>query len=226
MCRAAATRLREHDPRVANEPILAGEAIGTVNSESDSELIARSLDEPHLFGELFVRYAQVIQSYAARRLGIHAAEDVLSDTFLVAFQKRARFDLARPDARPWLYGIATNLIKHHRHDEIRAMSALRSVEHDVDPPDMSGRVGQRVDAERQLRELGDALRHMASRDRDALLLFAWGDLSYEEIGQAMNIPVGTVRSRLNRARRLLAAAKGQTTSSAVEVNDGPVGTSS
>ena len=197
-----------------------------MNSESDSELIGRSLHEPPVFGQLFVRHAPAIQGYAARRIGTHAAEDVLSDTFLVAFQKRARFDLTRPDARPWLYGIATNLIKHHRHDEIRAMNAMRSVEHDVDPPDIGIRVGQRVDAERQLRQLGDALRRMAARDRDALLLFAWADLSYDEIGLAMNIPVGTVRSRLNRARRLLATASDLPTPSALEVNDGRIGTSS
>ena len=73
----------------------------------DADVIARSVQEPEVFAVLFRRHAAAIQRYVARRLGVDAAEDVVAETFLAAFDQRGRYDLSRPDARPWLYGIAT-----------------------------------------------------------------------------------------------------------------------
>lgn len=204
-----------------NELNSGGDAINYVNS--DSEVIRRSLETPAEFGELFVRHATVLHRYAIRRVGGTAADDVLSDTFLVAFERRDKFDPLWTDARPWLFGIATNLIRKHHHDETRALKALLAAPREIGPTDEDVAIGRRLDAERSVAALSKVLRRMPARDRDTLLLFAWAGLSYEEIAQATNTIVGTVRSRLNRAKRTLREA---TTTGAIapelEVPDGRV----
>jgi RNA polymerase sigma factor (sigma-70 family) len=174
---------------------------------TDSALIAASLTEPSRFGDLFRRHATAIFRYASRRLDGIAAEDVLSETFVVAFAKRARFDHAWESALPWLFGIATREIARYRKAEARAWDAMRR-DPSADVADVADAVGERVDAATAVRALGSALSSMPSRDRDVLLLYAWADLDYAAIAVALDIPVGTVRSRLNRARRVLRAADG------------------
>ncbi|MFI6324373.1 RNA polymerase sigma factor [Nonomuraea sp. NPDC050556] len=90
----------------------------------DAELIRRSLDDPEQFAALFDRHVQQIHHYVARRLGTHSADDIAAETFLIAFRRRASYDLTRPLARPWLYGIATTLMARHRRDEERFLRAL------------------------------------------------------------------------------------------------------
>src|SRR4029450_9037591 len=91
---------------------------------ADAALIERSLREPERFTELFDRYYGEIHGYVARRLGHSLAEDVASGTFLVGFDRRRRYDVAYPSARPWLYGIASNLVARHRRAEVRRYRAL------------------------------------------------------------------------------------------------------
>lgn len=168
-------------------------------------MIERSLRTPAAFGELFHRHAAGLHRFVARRAGDAVADDVTSETFLVAFERRARFDLARDTARPWLFGIATNLIHRHRIAEART---LRSAERFVaDDATLSNpeRMDEQVQAHLEMKRVAKALRKLSVADRDCLLLYAWEDLSYEQIAEAMSIPVGTVRSRLNRARRALRA---------------------
>lgn len=161
------------------------------------------MHEPAVFGELFHRHAPRLHRYVARRAGGTVADDVISETFLIAFERRDRFDLAQDDARPWLFGIATNLIHRHRIAEARA---LRTTERFVsgsathsDPE----RLDERVAAHLEMKRVSRAVRKLSIGDRDCLLLLVWEDLSYEQIAEALSIPVGTVRSRLNRARRVL-----------------------
>ena len=173
---------------------------------SDNEIIRRSRDNPATFSELYDRHAAIIHRYAARRVGEHAADDIMSETFLVAFERRADFDDSRDDARPWLYGIATTLLKKHARLEARAWKGLiaaGAAELDHDAIDA---LGSRVDAELAVKKLASALKRMPARDRDTLLLYAWGDLDYEGVAQALDVPIGTVRSRLNRARLTLRAS--------------------
>ncbi len=184
---------------------------------TDSEIIRRSRDTPAAFAELYDRHAVAIHRYASRRLAV-AADDIMSETFLVAFERRDAFDEGVTDARPWLYGIATTLLKKHRRQEARAWRGLMAggaAEQVVaiDGPD------DRLDAELGIRRLASALRRMPARDRDALLLYAWGDLDYEGVARALDVPIGTVRSRLNRARRQLRQASGRD-ASAKEVEHG------
>ncbi|NYE16871.1 RNA polymerase sigma factor [Actinomadura citrea] len=177
--------------------------------ECDAALIERSLADPEAFAALFDRYSAMLYRYVSRRLG-EAAEDVVGETFLVAFSKRHRFDLEHRDARPWLFGIATKLVaRHHRAEAARYRALRRSpVDGPVEGPDDRVAAGVTASATRPV--LAAALSGLARRDLDVLLLVAWGDLSYEEAARALGIPVGTVRSRLNRARRKVRAALGDT----------------
>ncbi|MEH0575041.1 MULTISPECIES: RNA polymerase sigma factor [Streptomyces] len=176
--------------------------------DGDARVIADSLDQPELFGELYQRHAAVIHRYAARRLGEEAAEDITADTFLSAFRTRRRYDLARPDARPWLYGISANLIGKQRRAEVRALRALARTGVDPVAASWTDRSDSRVTAHAVQGPLAGALAGLSRGDRDVLLLVAWADLGYQEVAEALSIPVGTVRSRLNRARRKVRHALG------------------
>ncbi|GGU97221.1 DNA-directed RNA polymerase sigma-70 factor [Actinomadura cremea] len=176
----------------------------------DSELIESSLTDPESFAALFDRYAAMLYRYVSRRLGPEAAEDVVGETFLAAFGGRHRYDLSRPDARPWLFGIATKLVaRHHRAEAARYRALRRSpVDGAVEGP--AERVADGVTASAVRPALAAALAALPRKDRDVLLLVAWGDFAYEQVAQALGVPVGTVRSRLHRARRKVRAALGDT----------------
>ncbi|MER5596659.1 RNA polymerase sigma factor [Streptomyces sp. NPDC002265] len=176
--------------------------------DEDASVIADSLTRPEVFGELFHRYAAVIHRYAARRLGEDAAEDITAETFLAAFRARGRYDLSRASARPWLYGIAANLIGKQRRTEVQALRALARTGHDPVADSWTDRSDSRVTAEAAQARLAGALAGLSRGDRDVLLLIAWADLGYQEVAEALSIPVGTVRSRLNRARRKVRLALG------------------
>ncbi|MBC9711941.1 RNA polymerase sigma factor [Streptomyces sp. TRM66268-LWL] len=180
----------------------------TTAVEGDAEVIRRSLAQPELFAQLYDRYAPDIHRYAARRLGDGAADDLTADTFLAAFRTRSRYDLSRGNARPWLYGIAANLIGKQRRTEIRALRALARTGTDPLAESWVDRADSRVDAQSAHAPLAGALAGLSAGDRHVLLLVAWADLSYPEVAEALGIPLGTVRSRLNRARRKVRSALG------------------
>ena len=175
-------------------------------SRIDSQVVAASLHDPAEFAQIYDRHAKDIYRYLLRRLGSHVAEDLTADTFVVAFGSRARFDLSQPDARPWLYGIASNLAAKHRRKEARWLRAMART--GVDPVAASwvDQADQRVTAQALNRALARALADLSAGDRDVLLLVAWADFSYDEVALALDLPVGTVRSRLHRARRNVRAA--------------------
>jgi len=156
---------------------------------------------PEGFGALYARHAPAIHRYAAQRLGDAVADDVVAETFLIAFRGRARYDSARRAAVPWLYGIASNVIAKHHRAETRMYRAYLKTGVDAVAEPYVDRVEARIMAAAWQRELAGALARLPAKDRDVLLLIAWADLSYEEVSHALGIPVGTVRSRLNRARR-------------------------
>jgi RNA polymerase sigma-70 factor (ECF subfamily) len=165
--------------------------------------------DPEQFALVFRRHAPDIHRYVVRRLGPGAADDVVAETFLTAFRLRSRYQPDRPDARPWLYGIATNLIGRHRRAEVRQYRALARTGLDPVTESFADRADDRVSAGRENRRLAAALAGLPAGHRNALLLVAWGDLSYEEAAVALGVPVGTVRSRLSRARGKLRQALGE-----------------
>lgn len=170
----------------------------------DSQIIDWSLKDPDAFAELFHRHFGEIERYVARRVGPEAAEDIVAETFLVAFRRRDSYDCSRTDARPWLYGIATNMIRRHRRDEVRALRALERT--GVDPV-MPESFTDRVDGQMSVsRLLAPALARLNAGQRDVLLLTAWAGLTLDQIADVLDIPHGTARSRLNRARKKIRVA--------------------
>jgi RNA polymerase sigma factor (sigma-70 family) len=182
----------------------------SLGSLDDAAIMERSARDPETFAVLYDRHAAALHRYVARRLGEGAADDLVAETFLAAFRNRSRFDPAARDARPWLYGIASNLIGKHTRSELRMLRAYART--GTDPVltqsavTLDDGVAARVDSSAAARELARALATLSAGDRQVLLLIAWADLSYAEAATALAIPVGTVRSRLNRARGKLRAA--------------------
>lgn len=176
--------------------------------QGDADVVRRSLERPESFALLYDRYAPDIHRYAARRLGDGSADDLTAETFLIAFRSRTRYDLTRGNARPWLYGIAANLIGKQRRSEVRSLRALARTGVDPVAESWVERADSRVVAEAVRAPLAGALAGLSAGDRHVLLLVAWADLSYHEVAEALGIPLGTVRSRLNRARRKVRSALG------------------
>jgi len=184
-----------------------------VDDESDAGIMEASLREPARFGALFDRHATVLYRYLVRRLGPDEAEAMVGDIFRIAFERRGAYDLSRPTARPWLYGIATNLVAKHRRGEARRLRAVaRLAAQRVPAIDIADRVSVEVDAGDIWPRVVDAVTALPEPERDALMLHVWEGLSYGDVADALGVPIGTVRSRLHRARqrlRELAAANGR-----------------
>jgi RNA polymerase sigma factor (sigma-70 family) len=171
---------------------------------TDADVVAESVLRPPGFAALFDRHAAAIRRYAAARVGPDTAEDVLAQTFLIAFERRASYDRSRASARPWLFGIASRLIQERRRHERRTYLALARMAPDRPAPPVADRAAERADAAAVANVLMAAVARMPMRYREVLLLYAWADLSYEEIAEALDIPVGTVasaRPALPRRRR-------------------------
>ncbi len=179
---------------------------------TDSDIIRRSGRAPQAFAEVFDRHAASVESFLRRRLGADAAEDALSETFLIAFRRRESFDHSWESARPWLFGIASRVAARHRATEARQWRAIaasagaeRATGGGIDE------ASARLDAAALVATLAPRIAALSARDRETLLLLAWGGLRHEEIAQALGVPVGTVWSRLNRVRRKLAPPGSQLT---------------
>jgi RNA polymerase sigma-70 factor (ECF subfamily) len=184
-------------PAVAARLLLTREP-ARFGSPTDAELVAASIREPDAFTRLFERHWEALFRFCQSRAG-SAGEDIAAEAFRVAFDRRGRYDARYNDARPWLFGIATNLLRDHfrsaRREEqklTRSASLDGLAQHD-----------ELNELERQMLgpQMARALQGLPAADRDALLLLAWADLDYEQIAQALDVPLGTVRSRIHRARQ-------------------------
>lgn len=153
---------------------------------------------------LYDRYARALHGYLARRLDPATADDLVAETFLIAWQHRDRYDPARASAKAWLYGIATNLMRRHTRSEVRGLRAhARSGGRAPSGEDIDLVAASRVDARARVRQLAGALAGLRAEERDVLLLVAWGGLRPGEVAQALGLPPGTVRHRLHQARAAL-----------------------
>lgn len=155
-------------------------------------MISLSLARPEAFATIFERHFAAIHAYLARRVGQSLADDLAATTFTVAFERRRRFRREAESARPWLFGIATNLLRNERRAELRTLHVLARVDR--------GEVSEAVEIRGMDPRLAALLANLDADQRDVLLLYAWGELTYEEIARSLGIAVGTVRSRLARAR--------------------------
>jgi RNA polymerase sigma-70 factor (ECF subfamily) len=162
----------------------------------DGAAIARSLAAPEAFTAVFDRHFIAVHRYLARRVGRDQADDLASQTFMLAFTHRGRYRDDLGTAKPWLLGIATNLVRANRRAEQRRLATLQALGSELSETEaaMNGHPGANVDP-----EVTAAVASLDPPQRDTLLLHVWGELSYAEVAAALDIPVGTVRSRISRA---------------------------
>lgn len=189
--------------------------MGDGREPADAELWARAVaGEPQAFEQLFDRHANAIFTFCLRRTGDRsAAEDLMSATFLHAWRRRADMQPATDGPAPWLYGIAANLIRRHLRSVGRRQAAMARIPAPKDQaePDPSEEIAARLDGARRVDRTLKALRSLSESDQDLFVLCVWQRLSYEEAAAALGIPVGTVRSRLSRARGRLRIVLGEPT---------------
>ena len=157
-------------------------------------------DASAALGALFDLHGRRILLYLSRRTDLQTAEDVLGETFVVALTRWDARDPDRGEPLPWLFGIATNLLRRHWRSESRGRRAMARA---ALPEALESDPGDRVDQERAVRAVIRELDRMRPAIRDTVLLHAWAELTYEQIAEATGVPIGTVRSRLNRARTVL-----------------------
>lgn len=169
------------------------------NADAPTGLEAGPRSEIAAFAALYEAHLPAILLYLRRRLGDGAADDAASEVFIRAFRSRdatagpVELDL------PWLYGIAANVIHEERRAERRR---LKLIERMTAQSPHGAVAGPRPEPVLDPR-LARGLRRLSHRDRETLLLVAWGELSYDETARALGVPVGTVASRISRARRQL-----------------------
>ena len=184
------------DGRPVGDP--AGDPFG-----DDATVIRDSMSDPERFAILVRRHAPAIQRYVTRRIGREAAEDVVAETFLIAFRQRGYYTDDGRDCLPWLYGIATRLAHRHWRGETRQLNLLARTGIDPVTEPFTDRVDAEVSANAAKAMLAAAVARLPAGQRDALLLLVWADLSYDQIARATGVPMGTVQSRISRARRRL-----------------------
>jgi RNA polymerase sigma factor (sigma-70 family) len=176
--------------------------------ETDGTLIERSArGRPDAFVEVVSRHEAAVHAFLARRAGPQAAADLLGEVWVRAFAGRGGYDPAYPDARPWLYGIARNVLRSHWRAEDHPAPEWTLAEAAADPWD---ELVDRLDSAARVRALTDAVRALPPGERDVLLLVAWEQLTPAQAATVLGVPPGTARSRLHRARaalRLVAVAE-------------------
>lgn len=169
------------------------------NADTPTEPQARSRSEIAAFAELYAAHLPTVLLYLRRRLGDSAADDAASEVFIRAFRARGVTERPVEPDLPWLYGIAANVIHEERRAERRRLQLIERMT-TRQPRDAVSGPGSAPALDPRLAR---GLRRLSPQDRETLLLVAWGELSYDETARALGVPVGTVASRISRARRLL-----------------------
>lgn len=170
---------------------------------SDAEVIEASWLNPRCFEVVFSRHYEAIRGFLARRIGVDSADDLAARTFMIAFESRHKYQVDRPDALPWLYGIAANVLRRHFRTEQRRLKALARLGPDPAEWFDEDRAAERVDSAQMAPQIAAALLGLSKRTRDVVVLIAWEGLTYDETAEALGIRAGTVRSRLYQARHRL-----------------------
>ena len=177
------------------------------SASTDAALFAQSIGDPEAFSLIVERHGTTVFRYLASRVDRSTSEDLLADVFAAAFQARGRYDTHYDNALPWLLGIATNVIRHHQRAEVRRASMVKRV---TQLYGNSNQTSEGVDAVATIAEKHDdmhcmrqALAALSESQRQILVLSAGLGLSYEDVARSLGIRIGTVRSRVSRARRRL-----------------------
>jgi RNA polymerase sigma factor (sigma-70 family) len=169
---------------------------------TDAELWQRAaLGSPSAFGTLFERHADAVYNHCFRRTASwSAAEDLTSVVFLEAWRRRRDVVLSSESILPWLLAVANNAIRNSDRALRRHRRLLAKLPSEVATPDLADDAVGRVDDERFMRGVLEAFEKLTSGEQDVLALCVWAGLSYTDAAVALGVPVGTLRSRLSRAR--------------------------
>ncbi|MFF7143398.1 RNA polymerase sigma factor [Streptomyces nodosus] len=161
--------------------------------------------DPSAFAELYDSYARAVYNHAFRLTADWSeAEDVMAETFMEAWRLRDRLDAEGGSLRPWLLGVATNVARgHHRSDRRYRAAAVAAAQAGTTLPDHAEEVSGRLDDQGRIAAVLRALAALRRPEREVLALCLWEGLEYTAAAEALGIPVGTVRSRLSRARAKL-----------------------
>ncbi|MGA6155019.1 RNA polymerase sigma factor [Stenotrophomonas sp. NPDC087984] len=164
--------------------------------------------EPDAFAELFDAYAQAVYHHAFRLTADWSvAEDVMSATFMEAWRRRESVDAEGGSLRPWLLGIATNVARTHcrsnRRYRAAAAAAAGAGPASMRIPDHAEETAGRVDDRRRINATLTALASLKRAEREVLVLCLWEGMEYADVARTLHVPIGTVRSRLSRARTKL-----------------------
>jgi RNA polymerase sigma-70 factor (ECF subfamily) len=168
---------------------------------SDEEVIADSIGDPSRFALLFDRHYDQVWRYVCRRADATVADELASEVFVRALAGRSALSQGEINVRAWLYGIATNLLREQSRSEARRWRAYARAVGPTATPGGLDEVEGRVDAAARGPAVARALAGLQTADRETLLLLALTELDYAGIAIATGAPIGTVRSRLHRARR-------------------------
>ncbi|MFG2003262.1 RNA polymerase sigma factor [Spirillospora sp. NPDC048911] len=177
----------------------------TLEPPTDAELWERARDgDEQAFGELFDRHSRTVYNYCFRRTADWStAEDLTSVVFLETWRRRGQVRLSSDSLLPWLYGVATNVLHNHRRSLRRHRAALDRVRAFPAAPNDAAAAAARLEAESEMRAVLDSIKKLSRGDQEILALCVWEGLGYAEAAAALGVPVGTVRSRLARARKRL-----------------------
>jgi RNA polymerase sigma factor (sigma-70 family) len=183
---------------------------GVMGRPDDDELwSAVGRGDAEAFGLLFERHSRSVYNYCFRRTGDWArAEDLTSVVFLECWRRR-EVSLEKDKVLPWLFGIATNVCRNQRRSLARHRAALKRLPSPEPTSEFVDGVLERLEDEDRMRDVLSVVSRLPKREQDVLALCVWADLSYEDAAAALRIPVGTVRSRLARARRRLRGELGE-----------------
>jgi RNA polymerase sigma-70 factor (ECF subfamily) len=166
--------------------------------------------DPDAFGTLFNDYAGAVYNLAYRLRGNWPeAEEIVSLTFLEAWRLRGRVDPDGESLRPWLTGIAVNVTRNFARASRRHAAAMARLPRPEAVPDFASELAGRIDDAARLATVRAAFGRLRAGEQDVVALCIWSGLDYAAAAQALGIPVGTVRSRLSRARRKLRAHAGE-----------------
>lgn len=170
----------------------------------DADLWALTATDPEAFGEIFRRHARIVHAYCVRRTASVAdADDLTSVVFMEAWVRRGRVQLLGTSSRPWLLGIANNVARNSHRSLRRYRSALNRQSTPRYARSAEDEAMDVFEGERDLQEARSTLKQLSRVEQEVLVLVLWTGLSYEEAALALNLPIGTVRSRLSRARKKL-----------------------
>jgi RNA polymerase sigma factor (sigma-70 family) len=190
---------------VEHQSHVTGDRRMPLGASDESLLQASANGDQRAFSELYERHARAIYNYLFRRLADWSeAEDLTAVVFLEAFRRRSEVVVIEGKLRPWLYGIATNVLRNRRRALWRHRHLVAQLASEPGT-DMTLDAAARSEATARMRSVLQRVARLPRRQQDVIALCVWSGLSYEEAAAALGVPVGTVRSRLSRARASLDA---------------------